>query len=70
MKTVLDVPFEERFQVKNLGARWNPALKHWFVPDGMDVIPFLKWVPGMPKLSKKVKKVLRRRTGKNQGEFK
>jgi hypothetical protein len=59
--TYLDVPFHESAAVRNLGAKWNMGLKKWYVPDGVDLYPFYKWVPGAPKLSKKVEQVLKRK---------
>ena len=59
MRTDLKVPFEEKHAAQQLGARWDPARKTWFVPDGVDAVPFARWIPGL-KLSKAVKKVLRR----------
>jgi hypothetical protein len=60
MRTDLKVPFEQKFQAQSLGARWDAAKRTWYVPDGVDASKFLRWVPGV-KVSKAVKKVLRRR---------
>jgi exodeoxyribonuclease VII large subunit len=38
--TELKAGFKNRLQVKALGARWNPELKIWYVPSGMDLAPF------------------------------
>ncbi|PPC88363.1 MAG: hypothetical protein CTY37_01190 [Methylotenera sp.] len=40
----LKVPFNEKDQAKSLGARWNAESKHWYVPQGIDVAPFEKWL--------------------------
>jgi len=40
----LFVPFEEKDEAKALGARWNKESSKWFVPDGVDVSPFSKWL--------------------------
>jgi len=40
----LKVPFNEKDQAKSLGARWNAEAKLWYVPQGVDVAPFEKWV--------------------------
>ena len=40
----LKVPFNEKDQAKSLGARWNAEAKLWYVPQGVDVAPFKKWV--------------------------
>lgn len=62
MKTYLQVPFDDRHRVKDLGARWDLARGAWFVPDGIDLTPFLEWVPGLPKITCKVARVLGSRT--------
>jgi hypothetical protein len=59
LKTYLDVPYGDHYRAKNLGARWDPARQSWFVPDAVDLTPFLKWVPGLPPLDKEVRRVLR-----------
>lgn len=61
MKTYLEVPLDQKDRAKNLGARWDPARQQWYVPDRVDLAPFLQWVPGLPKLSKGVQKVLQRK---------
>ena len=62
MKTYLQVPFDKRHRAKDLGARWDLARCAWFVPDGIDLTPFLEWVPGLPKITRKVVRVLGSRT--------
>jgi len=44
MPTSLKVPYAEKDQAKALGAKWNPAEKVWYVPDGLDVAVFQKWL--------------------------
>jgi hypothetical protein len=39
----LKVPFNEKDQAKALGARWNAESKQWYVPQGVDSVPFEKW---------------------------
>ncbi|MEH6434267.1 DUF5710 domain-containing protein [Massilia sp. DD77] len=41
----LDVPYADKDGAKALGARWNPTRKRWYVPDGVAVEPFAKWLP-------------------------
>jgi len=41
---VLKVPYAEKDEAKALGARWNPTRKSWYVPDGVAVEPFTKWL--------------------------
>ena len=45
-KIVLDVPYKEKEEAKELGARWDNDLKKWFVPAGEDPEPFAKWFQG------------------------
>jgi hypothetical protein len=44
----LKVPFNEKDQVKSLGARWNSEAKHWYIPQGVDASPFAKWLTNAP----------------------
>lgn len=41
----LDVPFSEKDEAKSLGARWDPKTKVWYVPDGKEISPFVRWLP-------------------------
>lgn len=41
----LAVPFSQKDEAKSLGARWDPSLKTWYVPDGMAVGPLARWLP-------------------------
>lgn len=43
--TYLDVPYEEKDEAKALGAKWDPDLKRWFVPKGLDIADFAEWLP-------------------------
>lgn len=43
-KTYLKVPYEEKDEAKALGARWDPAKKSWFAPDGVDLARFSRWL--------------------------
>jgi len=42
--TFLNVPYAEKDQARELGARWNPARKRWYVPDGVPLEPFARWL--------------------------
>jgi hypothetical protein len=42
---ILEVPFKEKDEAKRLGAWWDPDLKKWFVPQGKDPRPFIRWFP-------------------------
>lgn len=45
----LNVPYAEKDQARELGARWNAEKKFWYVPDGMLATPFECWlVDGSP----------------------
>ncbi len=41
----LDTPFKDKDKVKALGARWDPALRKWYVPAGADLQLFSAWLP-------------------------
>jgi hypothetical protein len=47
--TFLNVPYAEKDEARALGARWNPGRKKWYVPSGVPLEPFEKWLaPGDP----------------------
>ncbi len=41
---VLKVPFAEKDEAKRLGARWDAAKKKWYVPAGVELAPFARWM--------------------------
>jgi hypothetical protein len=41
----LKVPFKEKDQAKALGARFDPDAKAWYVPHGVDLARFARWLP-------------------------
>jgi hypothetical protein len=41
----LNVPYAEKDDARALGARWNPTRKRWYVPDGVALAPFERWLP-------------------------
>jgi exodeoxyribonuclease VII large subunit len=43
--TYLIVPFPEKDAAKQLGARWDGAVRAWYIPDGLDVDKFARWLP-------------------------
>ena len=48
MRTNLKVPFAEKDEAKQLGARWDAVKKVWYVQD-KDLAPFARWLPdGLP----------------------
>jgi exodeoxyribonuclease VII large subunit len=40
----LQVPYREKDEAKSLGARWDRESSSWFVPTGVDLAPFSKWL--------------------------
>jgi hypothetical protein len=40
----LNVPYAEKDEARALGARWNPGRKKWYVPPGVPLEPFEKWL--------------------------
>ena len=47
MRTNLKVSFAEKDKVKALGARWDPALKVWYVENAPDLTRFAAWIPAL-----------------------
>ena len=47
----LNVPFEEKEEVKRLGARWDKQHKTWYIPCSMDRTPFEQWIDTPRELS-------------------
>ena len=45
MRINLVTPFAERDAVKALGARWDSAMRTWYISDVADLTPFLRWIP-------------------------
>ena len=43
-ETYLNVPYDDRDQVKALGAWFDGERKSWYVPKGKDTAPFQKWI--------------------------
>ncbi|CAN7360088.1 exodeoxyribonuclease VII large subunit [Acidovorax sp. LjRoot129] len=43
--TYLASTFADKDRVKSLGARWDPARRQWYVPDGRELTPFAQWLP-------------------------
>lgn len=41
----LNVTYAEKDQAKSLGARWDADGKRWYVPDGLNLEPFNRWLP-------------------------
>ena len=45
MRFNLKVPYAEKDQAKQLGARWDAARKVWYVDGRDDLEPFSRWSP-------------------------
>lgn len=43
-RTYIDVPFTEKAEAKELGAKWDQQQKSWFIPEGVDLTAFTKWL--------------------------
>src|SRR6185437_7930287 len=44
-RVYLAVPFDEKDDAKEIGARWDGRSKAWYVPPGTDLAPFTSWLP-------------------------
>ncbi|MBA0215769.1 DUF5710 domain-containing protein [Pectobacterium brasiliense] len=44
-RLILNVPFSEKDDAKQKGARWDPELKKWYVPTGKSSLQFIPWIP-------------------------
>jgi hypothetical protein len=42
---ILNVPFAEKDEAKQLGAKWDATRRKWYVPPGLDTAAFSRWVP-------------------------
>lgn len=40
----INVPYAEKEEAKKLGARWDVARKTWYIPDGISIDNFSKWL--------------------------
>ena len=47
----LSVPFTEKDEAKQLGARWDKKQKCWYVPDNLNIKAFTRWLPNEPDIS-------------------
>ena len=50
MSEYLTTKYAEKERVKALGAKFDREKSQWFVPDGLDLNPFLAWLPVARKL--------------------
>nr|BCU00359.1 DUF1738 domain-containing protein [uncultured bacterium] len=49
-RTYVEVPFKEKEQARELGAKWDRQEKSWYIPDGVDKEPFAHWLNPAPKV--------------------
>ena len=42
-KVFIDVPYAQRNEAKELGAKWDKDNKSWYVPEGVNIELFSKW---------------------------
>ncbi len=48
----IKVPYDEKDAAKALGAKYDPAKKQWYVPQGVDTAVFSQWLQGRGSKSK------------------
>lgn len=41
----LNCPYRDKDAAKALGARFDGTRKQWFIPSGLDITPFRRWLP-------------------------
>lgn len=41
---LLNVPYAEKDEAKQLGAKWDATRRKWYVPAGVDAAAFSRWV--------------------------
>ena len=44
-KTFLSVPYKEKEQAKQFGAKWDKEAKSWYAPEGTDLSKLRDWMP-------------------------
>jgi hypothetical protein len=47
-RVYLDVPFQEKDEVKALGARWDLDARSWYVPPGVGIERLARWLAVLP----------------------
>lgn len=43
-KTFINVPFQEKNDARALGARWDREQKSWYIPEGVNIALFERWM--------------------------
>lgn len=46
--TYIDVPFKDKAEAKELGAKWDRQQTSWYIPKGVDQAAFAKWLNPAP----------------------
>lgn len=49
-RVYVQIPFKEKEQARELGAKWDRQEKSWYIPDGVDKEPFAHWINPAPKV--------------------
>lgn len=55
MRVNLKCPYEEKDKVKWLGAKWDPAMRTWYVTGIADLSPFKRWIPDFESVSRSLR---------------
>lgn len=64
MRINLDCPFEDKDQVRVLGARWDGHRKVWYIENVEDLTPFMRWITGSASMEPARKTSVLTRKGK------
>ena len=43
-KIYIDCPYNEKEEAKEYGAKWDREKRQWYIPTGIDISPFAKWL--------------------------
>jgi hypothetical protein len=43
-RTYIYCPYEEKDEAKSMGAKWDKERRMWFVPDGLSISEFKRWL--------------------------
>lgn len=49
-RTYVQIPFKEKEQARELGAKWDRQERSWYIPEGVDKEPFAHWLNPAPKV--------------------
>ena len=44
-KYYINCTYKDKDEAKLLGARWDPDVRKWYIPMGLDRSKFRKWTP-------------------------